>query len=347
MIISPLLREEAIQLSQSKGLYRKQILPRGKFNYEGEVIDFDQIAQDAKEAFDQGALDQVAFQLAESSNRHNFDPKNYRGEIKAIELAEDGTYAICDFSHYPDMQELVTKNPKFGVSAQIERNLKRGDGKEFRHAFSHVLGTLNPKVTGMKPWEALALSKTDDEVIDLTDVEVTSAVTDTKKKDEESVTLSKTEYDRFKGFLDSLDAAETLNLSNEDSDDKPEENPAIKLANERAESALRLARESEVKLAASEWKARRVELVNAGVPPVMLSKADALMARPDSDVKPIQLSNSESLDPKAIVLSVLEEAKGTIDLSASKGHEYNGSEDGDENDPAWKAFRDSFFADQF
>lgn len=345
-IISPLVEKETIQLSQGKGIFRKQILPRGKFNYEGEVIDFDQIAKDAKDAFDQGALDQVAFQLADGSNRHNFKPENFRGEVKAIELADDGVYATFDFSHYPDMQELVTKNPKFGVSAQIERNLKRGDGKEFRHAFSHVLGTLNPRVTGMKPWEALALSKTDDEVIDLTDVEVTSAVTDTKKTDE-GITLSKEEYDKFKSFMDSLDAAETLTLSNEDGSGETEENPAIKLANERAESALRLARESEIKLAKSEWKAARADLVNAGVPPVMLSKADALMERPDSDVKPIQLSNSETLDPKAIVLSVLEEAKGTIDLSAGKGHEYNGSEDGEENDPAWNAFRDSFFQDQF
>lgn len=346
-IISPLLGEEAIKLSEKKGIYRKQILPRGKFNYDGEVIDFDQIGKDAKAAFEAGALDQVPFQLADGGNNHNWKPENYRGDVKNIELADDGVYATFDFSHHPDMIDLIEKNPKFGVSAQIERNLKRGDGKEFSHAFSHVLGTLNPRVTGMKPWEALTLSKTDDEVIDLTDVEVTSAVTDTKKTEDETVTLSKADYDRMKSFLDSLDKAETLTFSEGEGEGQEEENPAIKLANERAENALKLARQSEVKLAAAEWKTKRQELISAGVPPVLLSKADALMERPDSDVKPIQLSNSQSLDPKAILLSVLEEAKGTIDLSEGKGHDFNGSETSEEDDPAFKAFRDSFFQDQF
>lgn len=347
-IVSPLVQTDSINLSdEGKAVYRKQILPRGKFQYEGETIDFDSIAKDAVQAFQDGALDQVAFQLADDKNRHNWDPKNYRGDVKAVELAEDGVYATIDFSHYPDMQKLVKSNPKFGVSATIERNLKRGDGKEFRHAFSQVLGTLNPKVNGMKPWEAVTLSKDDnDEVIDLTDAEVTSAVTKPdEKKTEEGITLSKEEYEKFQNFMSTLDEVDKMEFSNGDGGE--EENPAIKLANERAESALRMARESEIKLAASEWKGQRAELLNDGVPPVMLSKADALMARPDSDVKPIQLSNSETLDPKAIVLSVLEEAKGTIDLSAGKGHEYNGSESNDEDDPTWKAFRDEFFADQF
>lgn len=345
-IVSPLVQQEAIKLSEGKSMYRKQILPRGKFNYEGEVIDFDQIGKDAKSAFDAGALDQVAFQLADDKNRHNWDPKNYRGDVKSIELTDDGVYATIDFSHYPDMKDLVTKNPKFGVSATIERNIKRGDGQEFRHAFSQVLGTLNPKVNGMKPWEAVTLSQTEDnEVIDLTDMEVTSAVTQPTEvqKPAEGITLSKDEYDRFTQFFQSIDNAPEIKLSEEDA----EENPAIKLANERADSALRLARENEVKLAKSEWKGHRAELINAGVPPVMLAKADALMERPDSDVKAIQLSNSESLDPKAIVLSVLEEAKGTVDLSKTKGHQYDGSQINEDDDPAFSAFRDNFFAEQF
>lgn len=352
-IVSPLLADEAIKLSKGKGLYRKQILPRGKFNYEGQIIDFDQIAKDAKEAFDNGAVDQVSFVLANDNNAHNWNPLNYRGDVKDIELAEDGVYAVIDFSHAPDMQKFVTENPKFGVSATIERNLKRGDGKEFRHAFSQVLGTLNPKVTGMKPWEALALSKSGEEVVDLTDMEVNGAVTDTKTKaddkpKDEGVTLSKEEYEKFQSFMKTLEEVENVNLSNASGEEEgQEEDPAITLANERAENALKLAREMEVKYAASEWKTKRAELLNAGVPPVLLSKADELMARPDSDIKPIQLSQDKSLDPKAILLSVLEEAKGVIDLSEAKGHEFDGSEKTEDDDPAFKAFRDAFFADQF
>lgn len=346
-ILSPLVEQKAVELSDGPSLYRKQILPKGKFSYKGEVIDFDQIGKDAKAAFDAGALDQVAFQLADSGNNHNFDPKNYRGDVKGLELTDDGVYAIMDFSHFPDMQKLVTANPKFGVSARIERDLKRGDGKEFRHAFSHILGTLNPRVTGMKPWEKVELSNVDEteEVIDLVATEGNGAVTKPDEKEKEGITLSKEEYDKFSAFMKSLDEADEVDLSKDGEEEV--ENPAIKLANERADSALKLARESQVKLAASEWKVTRAEFISAGVPPVMLSKADALMARPDSDVKHIELSATESLDPKAIVLSVLEEAKGIVDLSKPEGHEYNGSESTDEDDPAFKAFRDDFFADQF
>lgn len=353
-IVSPLVQHEAIKLSEGKSVFRKQILPRGKFNYEGEVIDFDTIAQDAVQAFKDGALDQVAFQLADDKNRHNWDPKNYRGDVKAVELADDGVYATIDFSHYPDMQELVSKNPKFGVSATIERNLKRGDGKEYRHAFSQVLGTLNPKVNGMKPWEAVTLSQASDEVIDLTDAEVTSAVTTKpeEKKTEEGVTLSKEEYEKFQGFMKTLEEVDKMEFSNQGeggdggsaTDDATAK--AIQLANERAENALKLARQAELKFAASDWSQRGSALIRDGVPPAMIELAKPLMERPDTDVKPIQLSESESLDPKAIVLSVLEAAKGTIDLSAAKGHEFDGSEKS-EDDPEFEKWRDQFFADQF
>lgn len=348
-IVSPLVQQPTIKLSEGKALFRKQILPRGKFNYEGEIIDFDTIAKDAVEAFEAGAMDQVAFQLADDKNRHNWDPKNYRGEVKAVELADDGVYATIDFSHYPDMQKLVKSNPKFGVSATIERNIQRGDGQSFKHAFSQVLGTLNPKVNGMKPWEAVTLSQSEnDEVIDLTDMEVTSAVTkpDEKAK-EEGITLSKEEYDRFKSFLTDLEKAGNLEFSAPEGGENEEENPAIKLANERAENALKLAREGQIELAKTRWEKNSADLVREGVPPKMLELAKPLMERPDSDVKPIQLSNSESLDPKAIVLSVLEEAKGTIDLSEGKGHQFDGSEKSEEDDPEFAAFRDKFFQDQF
>lgn len=353
-ILSPLLELEAVKLSKGPGLFRKQILPKGKFNYKGEVIDFDKIGQDVKAAFDAKALDQVAFQLADSGNNHNFDPTRYRGEVKAIELTEDGVYGTFDFSQFPDMQELVTKNPRFGVSAQIERNLKTGDGKEFPHAFSHVLGTLNPRVTGMKPWEKISLSKEIDwnEVLDLSATEVKGAVTQKTedKKTEEGVMLSKEEYEKFQGFLKTLDEVEKLEFSKPSGEGEPADDAtskAIQLANERAENALKLAREAELKFAKSDWAQRSSQLVHDGVPPAMLELAKPLMERPDTDVTPIQLSNSESLDPKAIVLSVLEAAKGTIDLSAPKGHEFDGSEKSDDDDPAFKAFRDSFFADQF
>ena len=347
-ILTPLVEQEAVKLSQDgKTLYRKQILPRGEFDYKGEKINFDVIGQDVKAAFEAGAMDQVPFQLADGANRHNFDPKNYRGDLVKMELAEDGVYGTFDFSKFPDMQEMIEKNPKFGVSAHIER------GGDHKHAFAHVLGTLNPRVKGMKPWEKVELSDDTDlkNAIDLVDVELSGDgdVTKTTAKPEgDTVTLSKTDYERIMGVVTAQEQFEkAINLSNNDGDGE-EENPAIKLANERADNAMKLAREGQIELAKTRWEKKEAELKQAGVPPVMLSKAAALLSAPKSDVKPISLSNdgSDAVDPQAVLLAVLEEAKGIVNLSKDEGHEVDLN--GESSDSAEeKAFRDAFFADQF
>lgn len=347
-ILSPLVEMEAVKLSKDgKVLYRKQILPRGKFDYKGETIDFDRIGQDVKKAFDSGAMDQVPFQLADAGNNHNFDPKNYRGEVVNVELTDEGVFGTFDFSKFSDMQDMVEKNPKFGVSAQIDRS-----DKENPHVFGHILGTLNPRVKGMKPWEKVSLSAESDltDAVDLVGVELSNAKEDgdvTKPVETpETVTLSKGDYDRVMKIVEAQEKFEKdLNLSKET--ETEEVNPAIKLANEQAESALKLARESQVELAKARWDRNHDALVAAGVPPVMLSKAALLMSAPASDIKTIELSNgdkTETVSPQAVVLSLLEEMKGLVNLSKDEGHEFNGE---GEEDPGYEAFRDDFFANQF
>jgi len=151
-----------------RNLFRKQLLPIAKINYKGRPIDFtrDYLAGLVK-AFNDRAYDQVAFQLADAANTHTDDPERFRGEIAALEMTDDGLDVIVAATE--DGSRLLRENPRLGVSAKIVEDYDRADGKFFARAVKHVLGTLDPRLTGMRPWEAVEAANADDgQVIDLT-----------------------------------------------------------------------------------------------------------------------------------------------------------------------------------
>jgi len=158
-----------------KSLWRKQLLPVAKINYKGRVIDFtrDYLSGLVK-AFNDRAYDQVPFQLADRENAHTDDPERFRGEIAALELTDDGLDVIVAATE--DGARLLRENPRLGVSAKIAENYARADGKFYAHAVKHVLGTLDPRLNGMRPWQAVEAANDDGEVIDLTALEYAAPV---------------------------------------------------------------------------------------------------------------------------------------------------------------------------
>jgi hypothetical protein len=165
-----------------------------------------------------------------------------------------------------------------------------------------------------------------------------------KEATADKVTLSVEEVTAFRKFMADQQAIEDSLKNVNLSDDEDEENPAIKLANETASNALKLARESQIELAAEKWKNTVAELTREGVPPVALSKAESLMKLPKTGAIKLSVGDDE-VDPQAVVLSVLESLKGTIDLSKADGHEFNDSESGEDKD--YERFRDEFMRDHF
>jgi hypothetical protein len=157
-----------------RNLFRKQLLPVAKIDYKGRVIDFtrDYLAG-LVTAFNDRAYDQVAFQLADEKNTHTEAPERFRGEIAALELTVDGLDVIVAATDAG--AEVLRENPRLGVSAKIVEGYGRADGKFFPRALKHVLGTLDPRLTGMRPWEAVEAANDDGEVIDLTDAEYGTA----------------------------------------------------------------------------------------------------------------------------------------------------------------------------
>jgi hypothetical protein len=164
-LLTPMDLDLAVKVG--KRTYRKQILPKTTINYKGQRINFDDAyIKDLAEAFASGAYDQVPVQFAGDANDHNENPRNFGGEVKAMEATPTGLDAIIELTEEADAA--ITKNPKLGVSARIREGLEKSDGRKFGRVVRHVLLTLDPR-TSTGPWQAVDLSAEDDaEVVDLT-----------------------------------------------------------------------------------------------------------------------------------------------------------------------------------
>jgi hypothetical protein len=318
---TPIRRDDAAQQVGPKR-YRKQILPVGKVPYEDKELEFSHdYLKRAAAAFNAGAYDQVPFQLADPENRHNMDPEKFRGEITALELADDGLYGIFDLSD--DGASLVEKNPKLGVSCRIVQDHPKGP------AIQHVLGTLDPRATGMGSWEKLDLAKAsgDLKLIDLSDGEFTvpssathsvedtmstDALTEDQKAalrkrladDGELTAEEQAEVDAAVKVVLGEDApAETVALS-------AEAQATIDLAKSTADEAKDEARKARDELAAEKWKADKADYLRAGVPPSLVNLAEPHLSTASAV---IELSNADS--QASAMRKMLDEAKGTLDLS--------------------------------
>jgi hypothetical protein len=147
--------------------FRKQILPIRTIDYKGRKITFDRpFLQELVRNFKARAYDQVPFVLADGQNRHNESPENFRGSVRDLILTEDGLDAVLDLSK--DGARLIESNPELGVSARIFENIVR-NGRTMSKVLRHVCATMDPRVTGMRPWQAVDLSEdVGIEVVDLT-----------------------------------------------------------------------------------------------------------------------------------------------------------------------------------
>lgn len=154
--------------------YRKQVLAKRSIDYpmpDGSTrrVDFDDaFLTDLANAYRDGAYDLVPFQLADPANRHNEDPRQYGGRVIGAEVTPDGLDLILELSEEADALVQRTGG-RLGVSARIKA-VKHVDGRTFKRAIRHVLGTLDPRMQGLRPWEPVTvdLSNDDDEpVLDL------------------------------------------------------------------------------------------------------------------------------------------------------------------------------------
>lgn len=163
-VLTPFVSTPALQ---SGRLWRKRLLPVGEIGYQGRTLRFTREYNDGlAAAFASGAYDQVPFQLADAGNSHTNDPERYRGDIVAMDSRPDGLWITL--APTTDGEETILRNPRLGVSARIVEDYARSDGKFYPQAVQHVLGTLDPRITGLGAWEPVEMSSQPDRVIDLT-----------------------------------------------------------------------------------------------------------------------------------------------------------------------------------
>jgi hypothetical protein len=144
----------------------KRLLPVGEIDYEGRKLKFSrEYLTDLANAFTAQAYDQVPFQLAPDDNRHTNDPERYAGEIAAMEVRNDGLWVGLDPTRRGD--QVLTENPRLGVSARIVEAYDRADGKHFPAAIQHVLATLDPKIPRLGAWQTVEAANNVGITIDL------------------------------------------------------------------------------------------------------------------------------------------------------------------------------------
>lgn len=336
-----------VELSTSDGklAFWKQILPLQTIHYTAkdgtrQTLDFtaDYLADLAKNK----AVDKVPFLLADHDNRHTMDPERYRGDVVEMQVRGDGLYGKIVFPTV-EAAKAIIDNPNLGVSARIREGVGRSDGSTVNRGIIHVLGTLDPQVGGMSPWQTADLSN-EAEVLDLSNEEYTVDKKIEDYTDEEIAAMSDVDLDAFLGELgfSAEDIAEdiaeleapdeveptvetreptvetrepvTASLSNEAG------NRDIELANARAEQAIAQARATAQRLADAEWRETRSNYLAAGVPPFALDLAKPVLSRPDDMVVDLSNEGSDDLNTSKVVRGLLDAMKGMVDLSNEQGH---------------------------
>lgn len=233
--LTPITTDLAEKVSRRR--YRKKLLPLGSITYKGQKIDFNrQYLEDLVQSFTDEAYDQVPFVLADKDNAHNELPERFRGELDSLELTDDGLYGIV--STNKDGAKLLEDNPKLGVSARIIEGLGKADGRVFRRAIRHVCGTLDPRVTGLGPWQPVDLSDEAADTIETVDLsaahfdkenEMPRGIKSTKRKvGNREVDLSALTDEQFTALIDLATAVAEAPADVDDVETDEEGNPIVR-----------------------------------------------------------------------------------------------------------------------
>jgi hypothetical protein len=176
-LLTPYVSGDFDLVAGSKGLtFRKQILPITTINYEGRKVAFDlSLHKKVLSAFKDRAYDQVPLVLATKDNEHNELAENYRASMTDLELVEKGDNpGLYGTFSFPSRRaaKAVLMNTDLGVSCRLREQVEKADGRKYEVALRHVCATLDPRVTGMSPWEKVDLSgySNGHNVLDLTSV---------------------------------------------------------------------------------------------------------------------------------------------------------------------------------
>lgn len=210
-------------LALGNRIYRKQVLRSGPLHYRGGTFDVtDAYLDSVVQAFDAKAIARVPFQLADASNTHTEDPLRRFGTVTALHRTADGLDAVIELDD--EAARLVDNDPEFGVSVLIKHDRTTGEGATFPAVLAHVLGTTDPVLTQLAPWQPeLAAANDSGDVLDL--LALTSAPRDDKEGSTmaEAITLTPEETAQLRSLLPKLAALQAEPATAADAPAEPAE----------------------------------------------------------------------------------------------------------------------------
>jgi hypothetical protein len=159
--------DNAPMLALGNRRFRKEVLKLGDVHYAGGTFPVTpDYLHKVVTAFDSGAIKRVPFQLADASNSHTEDPLRRFGTVLALHQTDNGLDAVIELDE--EAARLVEKDPEFGVSVLIKHDRTTGEGQRYDAVLAHVLGTTDPVLTSLAPWQPeLAASQDSGQVLDL------------------------------------------------------------------------------------------------------------------------------------------------------------------------------------
>lgn len=150
-------------------LWRKQILPFRTINYGGGKLSFDErLGKKIVENHRKRPFEYVPFVIGHTDN-----PEAGRGEVKGLSLTADGVDALIE-TNDEGTKMIEANGGKLPVSVRyLEDYSRESDGQNFGPVIGHVAATYTPRMTDMRPWEAVDASQgeTPKAVVDLSEEE--------------------------------------------------------------------------------------------------------------------------------------------------------------------------------
>ena len=356
---TPSLHTADFDLSRKDGklAFWKQILPKKSIDYtakDGSRRTLDFTEEYLTDLANNKAVDKIGFLLADVDNRHTMDPERWRGEVEAMEVRDDGLYGKVVFPS-PEAAKAVLDNPDLGVSARIREGVQRSDGSTVNRGIIHVLGTLDPQVSGMSGWQTADLSTEQDEVLDLSNEEYKD-MSDKKTEPRDLSEFTEADIDKMTdeeldeflatyapefGAVESDKSEDESEDETEDEDhedeDKADADKAkelvgagadmsgkstedIELANQQVATANARAAEALRRVAEAEWREERNGFLGEGVPPHALDLAAPVLNRADDMVIDLSNAGEDDVNVSEVVRGLLDALKGSVDLSNEEGH---------------------------
>ncbi len=325
------LAAEAQQVGDSDE-FEKEILRATAFNYKGSRVEITpEMLEATVQNFENSALDYVPFQFVTDENKHSDDPRLTGGTITRLRLADDGKSLRARIKLNETAKQIVSGNPKFGVSVKLHPNyFDEANEKYYGPTLMHVAGTHRPRLKELAAWTPIKASVDDEDItIDLSDGEFEGydlSVDDGDKKGGDSdmkintnngeielsddVIKELAESQVFQGVIEAAVTSRTKELSDEN-----------KTLRERMDNQAAKTYKQAVELAVESYATKGVKKPVRDMVTALLLSFDA-----DEAEETIELSIGEGDNAKEETLSkwelatrILEECEGQVDLSAETG----------------------------